>query len=189
MNVLLERLPTTVEISGKLYEINSDFRNCLSIILAFEDPDLTEYEKRLIMLELLYNQMPDDIVEACRVAVKFLNCGEEIGIIHNPKARLYSFEKDAQYIYTAISQSHNIDLETVEYLHWWKFCYMFLDVGEDCFFSHLVDLRARKSKNKLTKEEKEFCNNNPDLINLPKLLSAEEIIAQNEILKILGERE
>jgi hypothetical protein len=80
MNVLLERLPTTVEISGKLYEINSDFRNCLSIILAFEDPDLTEYEKRLIMLELLYNQMPDDIVEACRVAVKFLNCGEEIGI-------------------------------------------------------------------------------------------------------------
>jgi hypothetical protein len=49
--------------------------------------------------------------------------------------------------------------------------------------------QSTKSKNKLTKEEKEFCNNNPDLINLPKLLSAEEIIAQNEILKILGERE
>lgn len=189
MNVLLERLPTAVEISGKVYEINSDFRDCLNIILAFEDPELTEYEKRIVMLDLLYKEMPDDIVEACRVAVKFLNCGEEIGKSHKTKTRLYSFEKDAKYIFTAINQSHSIDLEKVEYLHWWKFCYMFLDVGEDCFFSHLVDLRARKAKNKLTKEEKEFCNNNPDLIDLPKVFSAEEIIEQNELLRILGERE
>jgi len=189
MNILLERLPTAIEVDGEICEINADFRNCLEIILIFEDPELAEFEKRMIMLELLYKEVPENTVEACKKAVKFLNCGEEIGKSHKTKTRLYSFEKDAQYIFTAINQSHSIDLETVEYLHWWKFCYMFLDVGEDCFFSHLVDLRARKAKSKLTKEEKEFCNNNPDLINLPEVLSAEEIIEQNELLRILGERE
>jgi len=44
-NVLIDRLPTTVEVDGRLYDIDSDFRTCLRIILAFEDAELTSVRK------------------------------------------------------------------------------------------------------------------------------------------------
>ena len=35
--------------------------------------------------------------------------------------RIYSFEHDDDYIYSAFLTQYHIDLQDIEYLHWWKF--------------------------------------------------------------------
>lgn len=174
MNALLDEFPTAVEIGGAEYELNSDFRVGLKIMLAFEDPELTEFEKRAVMLRLLYKEMQPDPVKAAEMAVRFLDCGEERRPGSGDGERLFSWSKDARYIYSAIKQTHGIDLETVGYLHWWKFIYLFLDLRENCFFCRLIYYRKKRSKGKLTKEEREYCAAISDILDLPQVLTTED---------------
>lgn len=191
MNVLLDTFPTKIEVNNKIYGINSDFRNCLKIILAFEDPELTLTEKFYIMCNLLYDdEIPEeDQEEACKQAVKFLDCGEERkddNSIEESGVRLYSFRKDAKYIYNAIKVTHKIDLETIQYMHWWKFVYMFLDLDKDCFFNQIIYLRRQKSKGKLTKEEKQIWVEMRQILDLNYEEEQEE--SEFEILLKAGEK-
>lgn len=185
MNILTDQLPTAVEIDGIIYDIDSDFRTCLAIILAYEDPSLTQYEKMAVMLQLLYHEIPENQQEACRLGIKFLDCGETVqdGAKHDDGiGRLYSFDQDAKYIYSAIKQSHGVDLEEVEFLHWWKFTYMFLDLKEDCFFYRLLHLRRQKKLGKLTKEEREQYYKIQDIVDLPEVRSSEDQAIADEFM-------
>jgi hypothetical protein len=190
MNILLDRMPTAVEVGNREYELETDFRNCLKIMLAFEDPELTMREKQQIMLDLLYQDIPDDRLAAAEMAVRFLNFGEsvdadDISDEQDRLQRVYSFDKDAKYIFSAFKQTHGIDLETVEYMHWWKFCCLFADLGE-CTFTQLIDLRSRKAKGKLTKEEREYCVRNANIVDLPRIKTSEELNAEQKFLNLLG---
>lgn len=156
-NVLIERLPTSVRIDGQEYKLDTDFRTCLRIILAFEDPDLAQAEKVSVMLTLLYPEPPENTEKALELGLNFLDGGGQSEDERDAggKHRIYSFEQDAQFIFSAFRQTHGIDLETVDYLHWWKFLYLFMDLGEDTFFVRLISLRKRKADGKLTKEERQ----------------------------------
>ena len=186
MNILTGKFPVSVDINGREYPLNTDFRVGLRIIEAWEDHELTEREKQWVMLELLYPEIPEDTAEACRQAINFLDCGEEpaSGSMESAQRR-YSFSKDAKYIYTAILQTHGVDLERMDYLHWWKFQYLFLDLREDCFFSRLIYYRTQRAKGKLTKEEAEYCWTIKDILDLPedKNPNAEE--AADEFMRLL----
>ena len=157
MNVLVNKFPTKTVIDGKEYNLCTDFRVCLKIILAFEDKELLDADKIEVLLENLYgaDNIPVNLEKAVEKAVLFLDCGE----VDEGKAtgetgyKLYSFSQDAKYIYSAIKQTHGIDLENIEYLHWWKFVYLFLDLNPECFFCKMLDLRNKKKKGKLSKEE------------------------------------
>ncbi len=162
MNVLIDKFPTKVNLKGNIYEINTDFRVGLNIMMLYEDDSLNVYEKTEIMLELLYkNKIPEELKDiAIEKAMLFLDAGDnkKNEITDNeynikPK-RVYSFTQDAKYIYSAIKKSHGVDLENIKYLHWWKFVYYFLDLDEKSFFSQMIYLRNQKNKGKLTKEEK-----------------------------------
>lgn len=170
MNILINQFPTKTIIDGKEYSLNTDFRTCLKIILAFEDEELIDAEKIEIMLRNLYgNNIPVNIEEAIKKAVLFLDCGEQE---ENKKAgiqnsnRLYSFSKDAKYIYSAIKQTHHIDLESIEYLHWWKFVYLFLDLNPECFFCKMIDLRNKRRKGKLNESERRLYMQLYDILEL-----------------------
>ena len=169
MNPLVTKLPTALNVDGTIYPIRSDYRNCLKIMLAFEDQALCDLEKQSIMLSLLYGEnIPPNIGEAARMAVKFLNCGEESenkGSVAHSCGRLYSFEKDAPYILTAINKTHGVNLER-ENPHWWMFVYMFMDLKEDCFFNRILYFRQQKQKGKLTAEEYKTWNELRDILEL-----------------------
>lgn len=156
MNVLTDKFPTKIKVNNKILSINSDFRNCIKIIEAFEDEDLFDEEKYLILIKRLYvdEVEEEDLKEAITKGIKFLDLGEESKENEVNIKRVYSFTKDDNYIYTGIRQSHNIDLNSIDYLHWWNFVYLFLDIGQDCMFNQLIYYRKRKNEGKLTKEEK-----------------------------------
>ncbi len=166
MNYLLDKLPQAVVIDGKAVPINTDFRVCLRIIQALEDERLMEHEKLTVLLTLLYPEPPENTALAIEQGLKFLNLGENMnaGKAHQPA--VYSLNKDSSYIYTAFKSTFNIDLNTVENLHWWKFRSLFADLGKDCFFNTLISLRSRQRTGKLTDSEKEFVRRNPELLSL-----------------------
>lgn len=168
MNILIEILPTAIEIDGIEYDINSDFRSCLRIILAFEDSSLAAFEKQMILLENLYREVPDNLEQAIRKGIKFLNGGKEEEMSGKSQPRLYSFEKDAPFIMAAFKQTHGIDLETSD-MHWWKFMTLFMDMGSDTTFSNLVSLRKRVKTGKATKEERAAAREIKDIFDLPEI--------------------
>lgn len=188
MNVLIDGLPTAVEIDGQEYELNTDYRVGLQIMTAFEDPDLTGFEKQVVMLQLLYPVVPSNAHRAAELAVKFLNCGQEPKQSdEEPDAtRYYSWSQDSRYIMSAIEQAYHIDLSQAK-MHWWRFSYMFLDLHENCFFSRLIYLRKQKAKGKLTKEEKEWYYSMREIVDLPEVYTSEEQATINKFMAQLGQ--
>lgn len=169
MSHLTDRFPEAVRIDGVIYPINTDFRVGIRIMTAFEDPRLTGFEKQAVMCGLLFQNQPPDFGKACAAAVKFLDCGEnrkDDSEEQGDEKRVYSFTKDHRYIYSAILQSHGVDLQTVDHMHWWKFCAMFADLREDSAFQSMVSLRRRANKGKLTKEEQRVWYELQDLLSL-----------------------
>lgn len=181
MNALLNKFPTKIRIDDTDYEINTDYRNCLKIILAFEDDELTIEEQYFIMLNLLYKEMPENIELAIEKAILFLNCGEEYEV--SDSKRTYSFNKDSKYIYSAMNQTHNIDLESIEYLHWWKFVFLFMDVDKDCTFSYITSLRYKKNNGKLDNYDKKIWVEMREIVDLDYSCEDEE---ESEFMKLLN---
>lgn len=171
MNLLVEELPVAVEIDGREYPINTDFRRCLLAIIAFEDTTLTHFERRAILLANLYPKMPHDAVQAIQMAVKFLDGGKssDSGEESASGPRLYSFSKDSDLIFSAFKQTHGIDLIDTEYLHWWKFLALFSDLGSETAFCNLVALRKRVKTGKASKEERQAAHEMGDRFDVPEL--------------------
>ena len=173
INILFEPLPTAVEIDGQDVPINTDFRACLRVILAFEDPELAPVEQQAILLANLYPKAPDNAVGAFEQALRFLNGGEEHTEDDGPALRLYSFRQDANYIFAAFRQTHGIDLESIEYLHWWKFLALFMDLGSDTTFCSLVSLRKHEEMH--------------DVLDIEEPLSADEREQEAEFMRLIKE--
>jgi hypothetical protein len=172
VNILTDRLPEAIRVNEKIYEINSDFRDCLRIIMAFEDNDLTGFEKQLVLLSNLYKELPpeEDAKEAAEKAVRFLNGGEEEGEgSMTSNLRLFSFTKDARFVFSAFQQTHGIDLQHTQYLHWWQFLTLFMDLGADTMFCNLVGLRKRVKTGKASKEERRVAREMGDIFDVPDI--------------------
>lgn len=186
MNILVDAPTESVDISGKIYQLNTDFRTCLKIIMAFEDNDLTPQEKQLILLGNLYSVVPNDLTAALERANWFLNGGKENTPDENPTSpvRVYSFAKDGNFIYAAFRQTHGIDLATAQ-LHWWTFLALFMDLGQDTTFCQLTALRKRLKTGKASKEEKAAAYEMGEMIDLPEVdeRTLDEKEAENEFLR------
>ena len=185
-SILTDRLPTSIEVNGKKYPINSDFRYQLKTMMAFEDETLTGFEKQQIMLANLYRKMPNDISEASKKASLFFNGGKVYADSDEPAMRLYLFSKDANYIFAAFKQTHGIDLQIAK-LHWWKFLAYFMDLGSDTTFCALVGMRKRVKTGKATKEEMQAAREMGDIFDIPDIdnRTLEEREREEEFFRLL----
>jgi hypothetical protein len=190
MNVLIDELPDAVEIDGVTYHIETDFRACLRAIIAFEDDDLTPLEKQLVMLANLYPEQPHDLQGALEQAIRFLDGGHGQADSENrPGYRLYSFAKDSSLIYAAFRQTHGIDLEAVELLHWWKFLALFMDLGAETAFCQLVALRKRVKSGRASKWERQAALEMGEAFLVPEPATPEQVEAKTEFMRLLEEGE
>ena len=167
MNILTDVLPESIDISGKIYQINADFRTCLKVCMAQEDETLTNFEKSQIVLSLLYPVCPADVQTALEKASWFLNSGETAKESTGYVPRLYSFSKDANLIFAAFRQTHGIDLQKAD-LHWWEFLALFMDLGADTTFCNIVSLRKRVKTGKATKEETQAAREMGETFDIPE---------------------
>ena len=186
MNILVQELPESVMVAGEAVPIRTDFRTALRVMLAYEDPELTPREKQLVMLANLYPELPEDAGAAIEAGIRFLNGGEVGPDEDGP--RLCSFSKDANFIFSAFRQTHQIDLQAAE-LHWWEFLALFMDLGADTTFCSLVGLRKRVKSGKAGKHELEAARELGDIFAVPEIdnRTLEERRQEDELMKAVAE--
>lgn len=152
MNVLTDTLPSTVNIGGKEYPINTDFRAGIKFELL-----MTAQEENFIKLLAPYfsTKIPDDIIGALHAVELFYCCGELPQKKEKPKKEkiAYSFEADSEAILADFWQYYNIDLSQ-EGLHWWTFRALLYGLPDKSEFKQRIYYRTCDLKG-LSKKERE----------------------------------
>ena len=172
MNILVDLVPTTVNIDNKEYEINSDFRTSILFELLMQDGTIEEDDKILMALQLYYPDIPENIKKAIEQMLWFYRCGKDVSSSKgNGKSKgvtqIYSFEYDDNYIYSAFLDQYNIDLQDIEYLHWWKFKAMFKALKDDNMIVKIMGYRSMDLSKVKDKEQKAYYRRMQKLYEIP----------------------
>lgn len=172
MNLLIDIIPKTINIEGEDYEINSDFRTSILFELLMQDNTIVEEEKIFMALELYYPIIPKNIKEAIEQMLWFYRCGKEVTSAKgNSKGsritQIYSFEHDDDYIYAAFMDQYGIDLQDIEYLHWWKFKAMFKALKEGNEIVKIMGYRSMDLSQIKDKEQKAYYKKMKELYEIP----------------------
>ena len=178
-------LPTSVTICGTDYYIRSDYRAVLDICTALTDPDLSDQDKAVVMLDIFYPDLVDmpqeHIEEAVRKCFWFINCGEdEPAQQRGPK--LVDWEQDFKHIVAPVNRVMGTEIRAIDYMHWWTFISAYYEIG-DCTFAQIVRIRDMLARGKqLDKTEREWYEKNRHLVDLKTTYTD----AENELLKLWG---
>lgn len=174
---MIGALPRAIDLDGTMYPIRTDFRDILTILVAFSDPELRAEEKVFTCLYILYedfSSIPKSLMEtAYQKAVSFIDMGSEPKKGRSP--RLMDWEQDERLIFPAINKVAGFETRSREYLHWWTFMGYFMEIS-DGTYSQVLSLRNKKNQHKkLEKWEQEFWRRNKDICVLkPKVTEAEK---------------
>lgn len=160
-------LPTSLNIGGVDFSIRTDYRAILDILIAWNDNELDDWEKTIVMLEILFmdhEEIPPEYMrEAAEKAVEFIDCGQADDGKNSPK--LVDWEQDAGLIIPAVNKVAHTEVRSVQYMHWWTFFAYFMEIGES-LFSSVVSYRNNRAKHKKIESwEKEFYRDNKRLID------------------------
>lgn len=182
-------LPSSLYLQGQEYAINADWRLCVNIMRMFERTDLSDTEKVLCMVGILYeDEIPDRLMtEAAEQAVWFLNLGEAADGKKSTLSfgRLFSWEQDLKFIISAVDKSAGFSIRSKEFYHFWEFMSAFFETGE-CVFNTIVHQRKLKKTGKQSKADKEWWAENRDIAELKVELTSDEqeiLDAFNALLK------
>lgn len=194
---MIGALPETLTVGGEDYHIRTDYRNALQVFEAFQDPELTQEEKWIVAIYLMFEDFScdDDVLQASQdgfnleEAIKqiswFISAGQpEKQVLEKPT---YNWEQDEQIIFSAVNKVAGRETRELEYLHWWTFLGYFNEIGEGTF-SFIVGIRHKLNKGKkLEKHEKEFLAQNKELVKLEKPKTREEQAQEDAYNALLDE--
>ena len=184
---MIGELPTSITINGEEWDIRTDFRDILKIVIAFNDPELEDAEKAYICLCVLiesFDELPESYYDdAFKEAVKFIDRGESSG---KPGLRTMDWEQDEHILFAAVNKTAGFETRAAEYIHWWTFMGYFMEIS-DGVFSHVLGLRTKKNKGKkLEKHEREYWNANKDICVIKPKLTEEQQAKKDRLNALLG---
>lgn len=182
-------LPNTLNVSGKEYKIRSDYRVVLECLLALRDPNIEHKDKLLIVLSNIYEDaykimktsacflkktndvvnLFDDVEQAIQQAMWFIAGGKTD--FPKKQRRMMDWEQDFPLIIAPINQIAGTEVRALPYWHWWSFLAAYMNIGESTFLNVIEIRRKLASGKKLEKWEREFYNNNRDIVTLKIRLS------------------
>lgn len=163
MNVLCDHFPEYVNVHGCRYKIETDFREWIRFSNLVCDEYVPWQMKVELMLQWYRRDIPEDIEAAIYALGDFLSARELYSNLHEEDKQdamdvndkpAFSFEEDAGCIYSAFRESYGIDLETVKYMHWWKFSTLFDGLPEDTEIKQRIYYRTLDPKSIKDKEER-----------------------------------
>lgn len=184
-------LPTSMNVGGVDYAVNSDYRDILDIISRLTDTDVSERERAFVCLALFYEDyksIPQSLYEdAAQQMYIFINCGVvDDEMDKRPRPQQIDWEQDQNIIVADVNKIAGTEIRALPYLHWWTFIAYFNAIGEGQLAT-IVSIREKVRKGKkLEKWEKEFYQNNKHRIDLKPKLSAEDIAEKERLKELLG---
>ena len=174
MNLLIDLAPTSVDINGEKYEINSDFRTSILFELLTLDKSIQHNDKIRLALDLYYPVRPKDTVLAIEKILWFYRGGKDavkpkrsVKGGNRSSTQVYSFEHDDDYIYAAFMDQYGIDLQDIDELHWWKFKALFKSLKEDNEIVKIMKYRGTDLSTIKDKEQKAYYKKMQEIYKIP----------------------
>lgn len=179
-------LPTSLIVGGEEYAIRSDYRAVLDIFAALNDADLSDEEKALAVLIILYEDYEtirrEYWQEAVEQAMWFVNGGKSETKSAKKSPQLVSWEQDFAFIVAPINRVMGQEIRALDYLHWWSFISAYYEIG-DCLFAQIVSIRDKKAHGKkLDKAEQEWYRKNREIVDIKRQYTQ----AEKDALEKLG---
>lgn len=140
--------PQYVEVDGKQYKINTDFRVAIECNRIAEDETIGDLERSLAIIYTLFGDegidTPEHYEKLLELAKMYLLCGKEYNEELNEKPDM-DFLEDYSYISTSFLSDYHIDLDTSS-MHWWKFMDLMnglsnSELGDCCILNRIRNLR------------------------------------------------
>ena len=177
-NLILNQLP---QYTPSRLRIRTDFRETIKFELLMQDNTISENDKIKMALNLYYYDLSKikDVKKAIDDILWFYKGGKQdkkiiVGNGNNKTKQIYSYEFDAEYIYSAFMEQYKIDLNSIKHLHWWKFKALFSSLNEKVLFSKIMEYRAININTIKDKEMKKFYKKMKKIYALPDMRTEEE---------------
>lgn len=179
INLLLNDIEEVVKEKIKL-DFNSDFRTCVTFEIMMQNPKYSIQAKTYQALKLFYPKIQDikDVSKALEDIIWFYSCGknekEKTSRKNKNSKQIYSYVFDDDLIYSAFKDQYKVDLEEIEYLHWWKFKAMFNGLKSDNKIVEIMGYRAMDLSKIKDKDMKKYYKELQEEYKLPDMRSEEE---------------
>ncbi|MBQ2973325.1 MAG: bacteriophage Gp15 family protein [Clostridia bacterium] len=187
-NILLTPLPESVTIDGEEYFINADFRVGIMFEKILADETKSSQEKVTEWLAMYYlDGIPQDTKKAADAIINFYSCGVKKphtakrkmnGNVEIKPRLIYSYEYDASYIFGAFLSQYGIDLNDIEFLHWWKFQALFKSLHSSNKIVEIMGYRSADLSKITNKKERERIAKLKEVYAIPENLTHEEKVAR-----------
>lgn len=189
------KYPEYVEVNGKKYKINTDFRVAIKCNEISRDKSIGDYERVLAIIYTLFGSEALEDIEnhnqLLELALKYLSCGKEI---ENKKEKPdMDYVKDIDLIEASFMSDFHIDLSNTT-MHWWKFSKLMnglsnSEFGNCCVLNAIRNLRNMdaskiqdsKERQKILEAQKYWALEKQEV-----LLTKEQEKSMEELNKILG---
>ena len=171
MYFFYEAFPDTVHVHGEDIAIITDFREYIRLMDMLKCDELNSAQKAALLSEYFLDDISID-EEAISALTEFVIMDlhpksaedDEGNGDHVPGKILFSYEMDYPFILSGFLRDYGIDLETVEYLHWWKFRMLFDGLSEDTEIKqrimyrgiNLSDIKDKEERNRIAKIQRKI---------------------------------
>lgn len=175
--------PKYVEVNGRTYAINTDFRYALQCNKIASDETIGDFERCLAVIYTLYGddglKYQEDYEKLLELAKKYLLCGKELEDTNEDPDMDY--EQDMDYIEASFMSDFHIDLAN-ENMHWWKFNKLInglsnSELGNCCVLNRVRNLRNYDMKDIKDSKEREKIKKAKESVALhkkPKKVATQE---------------
>lgn len=172
-------LPTSVDINGREWEIESDYRAVLDICIALSDPELNDTERAIVVLTIFYpdfdNMDTADYQEAMNQCMEFVNAGNKPSSGGRRQPKLIDWEQDFKLMVGPINNVAGKEIRALDYLHWWTFISYYNEIDGDSTFGQVVQIRDKIARGNLKeKQDKDFYMRNRDIVDFKNKYTPED---------------
>lgn len=132
--------PQYAEVKGIRYKINTDYRVALRCFEVIEDVDISDEERAVAIVYLLFGDVPlEHMEDFLRIAGDFLRCGETQETQEAAEKDM-DFVADEKYIVASFMSDYRIDLPSVD-MHFWQYIQLIQGFTERSVMSRVREIR------------------------------------------------
>lgn len=180
INLLFEKLPTSITISNKEYPIDTNFYRWIALNEMMIDSGTTIQMLYQYLKIIFTKDVPPFDANTIYHVAEFLKGYRTDGknkmkSAVNESRYIFSFTFDCDYVIGAFQECYGIDLINLKYMHWWHFLALFSSLNSECELMRRIAIRSTKLSDIPDKKQRNFIRKQQQAIAIP----APEMLDEN----------
>lgn len=150
--------PEYIEVSGKRYKINTDYKLALKCDEIFRDNSICDTEKTLAIIYILLGEEAlknfDNYEKIVKLLTRYLTCNNNYEDLDDEEPSM-DFKQDIKYIKPSFVSDYGIDLDKND-MSWFKFHDMLNGLTDNCVLNRVRAIREEPLSDKKGKERQKW---------------------------------